>query len=48
MTLRYRFYKVQNPQLQFQNVQQRWQYLDQEANWRIVQSGLATLEEGRF
>jgi hypothetical protein len=48
VTLRYRFYKVQNPQLQFQNVQQRWQYLDQEANWRIVQSGLATLEEGRF
>ena len=48
VTLRYRFYKVQNPQLQFQNVQQRWQYLDQEANWRIVQFGLGTFEEGRF
>ena len=48
VTLRYRFYKVQNPQLQFQNVQQRWQYLDQEANWRIVQFGLGTFKEGRF
>jgi hypothetical protein len=48
VTLRYRFYKVQNPQLQFKNVQQRWQYDEQEANWRIVQSGLAILEEGRF
>jgi hypothetical protein len=48
VTLRYRFYKLQNPQLQSQNVQQRWQYLEQETNWRIVQSGLTTLEEGRF
>jgi hypothetical protein len=48
VTLRYRFYKLQNPQLQSQNVQQRWQYLEQETNWRIVQSGLATIEEGRF
>jgi len=48
VTVRYRFYKVQNPQLQFQNVQQRWQYFDQEANWRIVQFGLGTFEEGRF
>jgi hypothetical protein len=48
VTLRYRFYKVQNPQVQSQNVQQRWQYFEQASNWRIVQSGLATLEEGRF
>jgi len=48
VTLRYRFYKLQNPQLQFQNVQQRWQYLEQAANWRIVQFGLGTFEEGNF
>jgi hypothetical protein len=48
VTLRYRFYRVQNPQVRSLTVYQRWHYVESETNWRIVQSGLATLEEERF